>query len=99
MSKFNVTSQELQAAINTLREDNSQFRSRVTDLVNKQSELSSQWQGDANTAFNNAFTRDKGQWDTFATLIDNYVETLESIKQAYEAAESANTSTATSRTY
>lgn len=99
MSTFNVTASELQSAISTLQEDNSQFRSRLAELLNKQQELASQWQGDANTAFNNAFNSDKGQWDTFASLVDQYIQALQEILKIYETAESTNTATAQSRTY
>lgn len=99
MSMFNVTSSELQRVIAALQEDNSQFRSRLNDLLNKQQELASQWQGDANTAFNNAFNSDKGQWDSFASLVDQYIETLQEIMKIYETAENTNTATAQSRTY
>lgn len=99
MGTFNVTASELQSAISALQEDNNQFRSRLTELLNKQQELSSQWQGDANTAFNNAFNSDKSQWDSFASLVDQYVQTLQEILKIYETAENTNTGTAQSRTY
>lgn len=99
MSMINVTASELQTAISTLQEENSQFRSRLAELLNKQQELASQWQGDANTAFNNAFNSDKGQWDSFASLVDQYIQALQEIKEIYERAEAANTGTAQSRTY
>lgn len=99
MSMFNVTASELRSAISALQEDNSQFRNRLTELYNSQQELASQWQGDANTAFNNAFNSDKGQWDSFAGLVDQYVNTLQEILNTYETAETTNTSTAQTRTY
>lgn len=99
MSKFQVTQAEMQAAIRDLQSNNNEFKNRVADLLAKQQELAGQWQGDANTAFNNAFNNDKGQWDTFATLIDQYVEALQTIQQTYVQAEEANKGTATSRTY
>ena len=99
MSKFNVTASELQTVITSLSESNGQFRNRVNELVAKQQELTGQWQGDANVAFDTAFNADKGQWDTFIALVDQYVEALKQIKQIYETAEGTNTSTATTRTY
>lgn len=99
MSTFNVTASELQSAISTLQEDNTQFRSRLSELLNKQQELAGQWQGDANTAFNNAFNSDKGQWDSFASLVDQYIQALQEILKIYETAESTNTMTAQNRTY
>ena len=99
MSKFTVTAAEMQATINELNSANGEFKSRVSELEAAQQELSGMWQGDANTAFNNAFQNDKGQWATFANLIDQYVQTLSSILQTYQTAESANVETARTRTY
>lgn len=99
MSKFSVTANELVSSANMLTEDNNQFRSRVNDLVTCASELASMWQGEANTQFNNAFNNDQERWSEFATLIDQYVEALNTIAQTYSTAEETNVSTATTRTY
>lgn len=99
MSKYSLTAQELQSAIGELSASNAQFKARVADLASKQGSLASMWQGDANTAFNVAFNSDKGQWDAFAQLMDRYIETLQSIKATYEAAEATNVQTAATRSY
>ena len=99
MSRYSLTAQELQGAITELTASNGQFKNRVSDLLNTQQKLAGMWQGDANNAFNTAFNNDKGQWDTFAQLMDKYIETLQSIKTTYEAAEAANTQTASTRSY
>ena len=99
MSRFTLTAQEIQTAATQLQSNNGEFRNRVNELLTLQQELSSQWQGDANTAFTAAFNSDKGQWDAFAQLMDQYIEALQSIKQTYEAAEATNVSTAATRTY
>lgn len=99
MSKFSVTANELTTAASYLSEDNSQFRSRVNDLVTCASELASMWQGEANTQFNNAFNTDQERWTEFASLIDQYVEALTQAAQTYATAEETNVSTATTRTY
>lgn len=99
MSKYTVTASEMQNAINDLNASNNEFKSRVNELEAEQQNLAGMWQGDANTAFNNAFQNDKSQWATFANLIDQYVETLSTILQTYQTAESTNTETARTRTY
>ena len=99
MSRFSLTAQELQGAVSELTANNSEFKSRVSELLAVQLELNGQWQGDANTAFNTAFNNDKGQWDSFAQLMDQYIEALQTIKQTYEAAEQTNVGTATTRTF
>ena len=99
MSRYSLTAQELQGAITELSANNGQFKNRVADLLNAQQKLAGMWQGDANNAFNAAFNNDKGQWDTFAQLMDKYIETLQTIKNTYETAEAANTQTAATRSY
>lgn len=99
MSKLTITASEMQNAINELNSANSEFKNRVTELESEQQNLAGMWQGDANTAFNNAFQNDKSQWSTFASLVDQYVETLGSILQIYQNAESTNLDTAKTRSY
>ena len=99
MSKFQVTAAEMQAAIADLQEKNSTFKNNVSELEQTQQALRAQWQGDANNAFNSAFQRDKEQWATFSSLLDVYIQTLQTIKQTYEQAETTNAYTAQNRTY
>lgn len=99
MAKFGVTPSELKKAISDLTADNSEFKSRVSELQELQQELAAEWQGDANTAFNTAFNNDKSQWDTFASLVEMYIQALQTIVETYEQAEAANKETASVRSY
>lgn len=99
MSKFEVTTSEMKRVISDLTADNSEFKSRVSELQELQQELTAEWQGDANTAFNTAFNNDKSQWDTFASLIEQYIQALQSIMETYERAEATNRETAATRSY
>lgn len=99
MAKFQVTTAELKAAIADLQEKNGTFKNKVSELEQSQQALRAQWQGDANTAFNTAFENDKAQWTTFSTLIDQYIQALQTILQTYEQVEATNTSTASNRSY
>lgn len=99
MAKFQVTTAELKAAIADLQEKNGTFKNKVSELEQSQQALRAQWQGDANTAFNTAFENNKAQWTTFSTLIDQYIQALQTILQTYEQAEATNTSTASNRSY
>ena len=99
MAKFQVTTAELKAAIADLQEKNGTFKNKVSELEQSQQALRAQWQGDANTAFNTAFENDKAQWTTYSTLIDQYIQALQTILQTYEQAEATNTSTASNRSY
>lgn len=99
MAKFEVTTSQLRSAVSDLTSDNGEFKNRVSELQGLQQQLTSEWQGDANTAFNTAFNNDKGQWDTFASLIDQYIQALQTIIETYDKAEEANRDTATTRSY
>ena len=99
MAKFQVTTAELKAAIADLQEKNGTFKNKVSELEQSQQALRAQWQGDANTAFNTSFENDKAQWTTFSTLIDQYIQALQTILQTYEQAEATNTATANTRSY
>lgn len=97
MSKFEVTTSQLRSAISDLTSDNSEFKNRVSELMEVQQELAAEWQGEANTAFNTAFNNDKSQWDAFASLIDQYIQAMQSIMDGYDQAENINRETATIR--
>ena len=97
--RIEVTSAQLEAAIQQLTEKNGQFVSRVQELGTLQEELRGQWEGEANNAFNTAFQTDKGKWTTFSQTITQYIQALQQIKQAYDQAEATNVATATNRTY
>lgn len=99
MSRFSVTAAELANAVSSLAENNNQFRSRVSDLMNCAQELASMWQGEANNRFNNALSTDQERWAEFAALIDQYNEALQQIIQIYSNAEEGNISTASTRSY
>ncbi len=99
MSRFSVTTAELNNVVNTLSSDNQQFRARVNDLLVCAQELAAMWQGEANDRFNTALNNDQERWNEFAMLIEQYGEALRNIIQIYSNAEMNNTSTATTRTY
>ncbi len=99
MSYFEVTSTEVKNKASLLMELNQKFRTCVTELSEKEVELNSMWEGEANVAFHNAFTSDKNQMDTFNQLIDRYVEALNEIASKYAIAESRAIQLASGRSY
>ena len=99
MAQYEVTSAQLNNVKNELSSYNDQFIQRVRDLETKQQELKSMWQGDANNSFDAAFNSDKEKWTTFASLMQQYIEALGKIAEAYDKAEAANVETAKNRTY
>ncbi len=98
MAQIMVTPAELKTAASTLREYNRNFRSLVENLEIIEGELNTSWEGEAKQTFHQAFNNDKAFFNAFASLIDNYCQTLESIATQYENAETKNLDTATTRT-
>jgi len=99
MAEFMVTASTLRTQKETLQELNQSLQTQIGQLESAEANVSSMWEGDANTAFHAAFTRDKGQMDNFKAAIDQYITALETIISTYETAENTNTQTATTRTY
>lgn len=99
MGQIIVTSSQLRAAADELRNLNNQFSTQVGKLEASENMLNSQWEGEANDAFHKAFASDKEQMNNFYTLINQYCEMLENIAIKYDEAESRNVDTATTRVY
>lgn len=99
MAKFEVSTAQQRNVISSLQSANQQFQQRVADLKNKETELSAMWKGDSNTAFRQAFANDATAWDKFYNLMNQYIQALEKISQAYEQAENTNVSTARTRSF
>lgn len=99
MALIRVSSAELKAKEEELRQYNQNFKSTTNELESVEQNLNSMWEGDANTAFHNSFKNDKIQMDNFYNAIEQYVAVLLNMVSKYEAAEAANTSTAATRNY
>lgn len=94
-----VTTVALRRTAQELRDLNSQYRTRVESLAGLEQELRSMWEGEANIAFQHAFASDKVNLDNFYSVIERYVQALETAAAEYEKAEAQATQTATTRTY
>lgn len=99
MALMSVTVGQLKTQAEQLRQYNSTFKSTINELETTEQQLNTMWEGDANTAFHNAFSRDKIQMSNFYNAIEVYVNALLNIAAQYEAAENANMETATTRVY
>lgn len=99
MAAFQVTSSELKAKANELRDLNAQFKTQVGNLESQEGSLLTMWEGEAQRAFDTAFKNDKSQMDNFYNLIEQYCVALENIAAKYDMAEAQNVSTAQTRTY
>ncbi len=99
MGEILVTQSTLTSKKDELSKLNAEFAKQVEALVSAEEKLNGMWDGDANTAFHNAFMKDKGQMDNFHKEIQNYVTKLEQIIAKYAEAESKNAQIAGNRTY
>ena len=99
MAEILVTAATLKSKADELNQMNATFKSQVGELESEENNLTSMWEGEAKTAFHNAFTKDKTQMDNFYNAITKYVAALNDIAAKYESAESKNVQTATSRSY
>lgn len=99
MALIRVSASELKAKAEELRQYNQNFKAAANELENVEQNLNSMWEGDANTAFHNAFKSDKIQMDNFYNAIEQYAAVLLNMVSQYENAEAANTSTASARNY
>lgn len=99
MAAFQVTSSELKAKSNELRELNAQFKTQTGNLESQEGSLISMWEGEARNAFDTAFKNDKTQMDNFYNLIEQYCTALDNIANKYDMAEAQNVSIAQTRSY
>ena len=99
MAEIKVTPSEVRRKAEELRDLNQHFKGKVGNLEAAERNLSSQWEGEANRAFHDAFNRDKGQWDSFYSHIQQYAQALEQIAAEYEKKESMNAQIAGRRSY
>lgn len=83
-------SSQLQDIISQLTSYNNQFKTKVGELCSEQKRLDAMWDGEANTAFNQNFNKDKRQFDEFHHAIAEYITKLKTIKENYEKAETHN---------
>lgn len=98
-NQIQVTTGTLNSKASELKALNSRFKSQVSKLRTEENSLSSMWDGEAKTAFRNAFSKDAVQMDNFYNAIEKYVNSLMEIAKEYERAEKANLSTASNRKY
>lgn len=99
MSFIQVTADELRNKASELSGLNSRFRTEIENLVSLKEGLNSMWEGEAKEAFNQAFSRDKGNMDNFRNAIDQYIQALLVIASRYDEAEKRNINTASRGSY
>lgn len=91
MGEIYVSSYErLSEIINQLRNLNTQFRNKATDINTEHSILTTKWEGDSSTAFQERFRKEYPNFENFASAIDGYIEGLTQIRDEYDAKEGMN---------
>lgn len=99
MAMIRVTSSRLRSTAENLQNLNNQFNNKAQELKGKEQSLSQMWEGQAQTAFHNAFMKDSQQMEAFYKLVNQYVQALLEIAARYEQAEARNAEIAGSRSY
>ncbi len=97
--QIQVTTTQIKNKANELKSLNSRFKNQINSLRSSESSLNSMWDGEANDAFHKAFNNDMTQLTNFYNAIEQYVQKLNQIAQAYDKAEKTNVSTANTRKY
>ena len=97
MAGFRVTPNELNKRAGLLEELNNKFNAEVMGLNESEATLAGMWEGDAQKEFHKQFQSDKAKFDEFYKGINQYIQRLRDTAEAYNAAESANLSTAQTR--
>ncbi|MEE8815584.1 MAG: WXG100 family type VII secretion target [Lachnospiraceae bacterium] len=88
------SSQAVQDVINQLTKELQQFDQAAQDIEKEQNTLTTKWKGDASTAFNDTFNKQKPNFTTFHDAIESYIKALSQILQQYETTEANNTNIA-----
>lgn len=97
MAAFQVSSSELKAKANELRDLNGQFKSQIGELETKEVSLVSKYKGASSDAFDARFKEEKNQMDNFCNLIEQYCVALDNIAAEYYKAEMQAVAIAQSR--
>ncbi len=100
MSKIVVRSSEIiDSAIGKLTRLNAQFETTSQDVIKRQASLTDKWTGSASNEFRNSFEKEKANFEKFSEAIQEYINALTQILNNYEEAESANVTTAATRSF
>jgi len=95
LGEIKVTASQLRSKADELTQINAAFRSRVESLVEAEAMLMGMWDGEAKTAFHNAFERDKENMSRFYNAIAQFICTLQQIAAKYDNADARSAQIAT----
>ncbi len=98
-NQITVTTALLKSKAEELRALNSKFKTEISNLESQESALNGMWDGDANDAFHQNFSRDIIQMNNFYNAIEKYVQVLNQIGEEYDKAERVNVSIAQTKKF
>ena len=99
MAMIRVTASELKTRAEELSGMNADLKNAIAEYQNDVQILHGNWEGDASDAFYAFSQQDVDKMEQFYALIQQYIETLNSMAQNYEITESKNVNIATKRSY
>lgn len=98
-NNITVNTTTMRSKASELKSANGQLKTQIGNLTTEEEALNSMWDGDANTAFHNAFQKDIAQMNNFYNAIEKYCSALEEIAGKYDSTEQSNQSIASTRKY
>ena len=97
MARVVVDTAKLTQVANELRSLNNQLKNEASTMRSNQQSLNAQWDGPSHDNFNQAFTRNVGEFEAFSRLIDEYANKLDSFVRDYVSTENRNKEIARTR--
>jgi len=89
ISLVEVDTAQLGRDIQRLRATLRRTRDHIEALREKMAQMNNMWEGPANRAIRQRFQRDHAQMLALCSMLEELIQTLESIRQAYDACESS----------
>ena len=97
MAQVKVDTARLRQTAGELRQQVNRLKNEASTMRSNQRSLTAQWDGDANTTFDNAFNRNVGEFQNFSNLILDYAAALDRYADDYERTERQNAQIASTR--
>lgn len=88
------SSEALRGIIEDLTTANSTYLEQAEAVEAEQKNLTSKWEGEASTSFQDRFSKEQHCYHDFYEGIATYIKALQEILERYEAAETQNTNIA-----
>lgn len=87
ISVIEINTEQLDRDIQRLREKLSQTRTHINRLKDRMDAMNKMWEGTANQAVRQRFQRDHQNMLNLCEMLEELIQTLESIRQSYDSCE------------